>query len=61
MVFYTAEDLDPAAVIELLRAEKLPNLWIPKAEDFVKIDHLPLLGSGKLDLTRLKKLAEELS
>ena len=61
VVFYTAEDLDPAAVIELLRAEKLPNLWIPKAEDFVKIDHLPLLGSGKLDLTRLKKLAEELS
>ncbi|WP_294482356.1 AMP-binding protein [uncultured Victivallis sp.] len=61
VVFYTADDFDPAALIEGLRAEKLPNLWIPKAEDFVKIDHLPLLGSGKLDLTRLKKLAEELA
>ncbi|MBS1369493.1 MAG: AMP-binding protein [Lentisphaeria bacterium] len=61
VVFHTADDLDPAAVIEGLRAEKLPNLWIPKAEDFVKIDHLPLLGSGKLDLAKLKKLAEELA
>ena len=44
---------------EELRKEKLPNLLIPKTEDFVKLDRLPLLGSGKLDLAKLKKLAEE--
>ena len=60
VVFYTPDDLDPAAIVEALRGEKMPNLWIPKAEDFVKIDHLPLLGSGKLDLKKLKQLADEL-
>lgn len=59
VVFYTPDDFDPAAVVEELRKEKLPNLWIPKTEDFVKLDRLPLLGSGKLDLAKLKKLAEE--
>ncbi len=61
VVFYTPEDLNPETVIEELRKKKLPNLWIPKAEDFVKIGHLPLLGSGKLDLAQLKQLAEELA
>ncbi len=60
VVFYTPDDLNPAAVVEAMRGEKMPNLWIPKAEDFVKIDHLPLLGSGKLDLKKLKQLADEL-
>ena len=46
--------------MEALRGEKMPNLWIPKAEDFVKIDHLPLLGSGKLDLKKLRQLADGL-
>ncbi len=61
VIFYTPEDFDPAAVVEALRERKLPNLWIPKTEDFVKIEHLPLLGSGKLDLHRLKVLAEQLA
>ena len=60
VVFYTPKDLNPAEVIEGLRHKNLPNLWIPKPEDFVRIEHLPLLGSGKLDLAKLKQLAEEL-
>ena len=44
-------------MIEKLRARNLPNLWIPKAEDFIKIDQIPLLGSGKVDLQTLKKNA----
>ena len=35
----------------------LPNLWIPGADSFIKIDALPLLGSGKLDLGAVKKIA----
>ena len=61
VVFYIGDDFDPAAVIEGLRAKKLPNLWIPKLDDFVKIDALPLLGSGKIDLRKLKSMAESLS
>jgi acyl-[acyl-carrier-protein]-phospholipid O-acyltransferase/long-chain-fatty-acid--[acyl-carrier-protein] ligase len=43
-----------------LREKELPNLWIPKPENFIKLDALPLLGSGKLDLQHLKKLVEEM-
>ena len=60
VVFYTAEDFDIAEVIEGLRKEGIPNIWIPKADDFVKIDELPLLGSGKLDLMGLRKMADAL-
>lgn len=37
---------------------KLPNLWIPK--DFFEIPDLPILGSGKLDLKKLKEMAKKL-
>ena len=35
----------------------LPKLWVPKASQFFHLDALPLLGSGKLDLTRVRELA----
>ncbi|MBO5763549.1 MAG: AMP-binding protein [Lentisphaeria bacterium] len=60
IVFHTVEDLNPTEIILGLREKELPNLWIPKAEDFVKLDELPMLGSGKLDLQYLKKIADEL-
>lgn len=61
VVFYTdSELLAPEQVIRTLRERKVPNLWIPKAENFIKINALPMLGSGKLDLTALNKLGAEL-
>jgi acyl-[acyl-carrier-protein]-phospholipid O-acyltransferase/long-chain-fatty-acid--[acyl-carrier-protein] ligase len=35
----------------------LPNLWIPGERDYFEIKELPLLGTGKLDLRRVKDLA----
>ena len=61
VIFYTSDDLNPQEIISAMRAEKLPNLWIPKSEDFVKIDKIPHLGSGKLDLKALKELADNLN
>ncbi len=59
VVFYTSPTLDPTSIVQILRNKNLPNLWIPKVEDFVKIESLPRLGSGKLDLKRLRQMAEE--
>ena len=39
----------------------LPNLWIPRANQFFHVESLPHLGSGKVDLRRLRQLATELS
>ena len=41
---------------EELRNKGVPNLWIPKQIKQVK--EIPVLGTGKLDLQKLKELAE---
>ena len=61
IVFYTDSELiAPEQIIRTLRERKVPNLWIPKAENFIRIDALPMLGSGKLDLSALNNLALKL-
>jgi acyl-[acyl-carrier-protein]-phospholipid O-acyltransferase / long-chain-fatty-acid--[acyl-carrier-protein] ligase len=52
-------DLDCAGIVKKLNEKGLPNLWIPKKEAFVKVDQIPLLGSGKLDLRQIKAIALE--
>jgi acyl-[acyl-carrier-protein]-phospholipid O-acyltransferase / long-chain-fatty-acid--[acyl-carrier-protein] ligase len=39
----------------------LPNLWIPSPNQFFRVGDLPHLGTGKLDLRRIRLLALELS
>lgn len=46
-------------LVEGLQKQGLPNLFIPKPNDFVEVPALPVLGTGKIDLRGLKKLAEE--
>jgi acyl-[acyl-carrier-protein]-phospholipid O-acyltransferase/long-chain-fatty-acid--[acyl-carrier-protein] ligase len=52
-------DLDVAAIRAGLAQAGLPNLWIPKPDYFFGIAEIPLLGTGKLDLRRIKELARE--
>jgi len=37
----------------------LPNLWKPRPDAFCRVENFPLLGSGKLDLRKVKELAQE--
>ena len=53
---------DPATIPELLAKLKsmgLPNLFIPRKDDFVKVPELPILGTGKIDLRAVKQMAGE--
>lgn len=50
-------DLEPEQVRASLVAAGLPNLWIPKI--FKKVVVIPILGTGKLDLSALRQLAAE--
>ncbi len=62
LVLYTSEmRLTPENVVAELRERSISNLWIPKAASFHRIDSLPLLGSGKLDLVALRKLADQIT
>lgn len=51
--------LDARELLKKLTEMGLPNLWRPRSEDFYQIEALPTLGSGKLDLQAVKKLAME--
>jgi len=48
-------DMDAEMVKKGLVAAGLPNLWVPKL--FKKVPKMPILGTGKLDLNTLKRLA----
>lgn len=48
---------DARALSHGLFARGLPNLWVPGERDFFPIAEIPVLGSGKLDLKRVKQLA----
>jgi acyl-[acyl-carrier-protein]-phospholipid O-acyltransferase/long-chain-fatty-acid--[acyl-carrier-protein] ligase len=39
----------------------LPNLWKPRADQFYHVEALPMLGTGKLDLRMIRRLAEQFS
>ena len=56
--FYIAnEAMAPQLVWQGLSESDLPKLWIPKVNDLRRIDSLPVLGSGKVDLRAVKALA----
>jgi acyl-[acyl-carrier-protein]-phospholipid O-acyltransferase / long-chain-fatty-acid--[acyl-carrier-protein] ligase len=54
-----AEELKP--VLEKLASSGLPNLWIPRANQFFAVEEFPHLGTGKLDLRQVRELALQLS
>jgi acyl-[acyl-carrier-protein]-phospholipid O-acyltransferase/long-chain-fatty-acid--[acyl-carrier-protein] ligase len=39
----------------------LPALWKPRPDQFVRVEALPYLGTGKLDLRRVREIAAEAS
>jgi len=61
LVVLSTAQFDVSEMTKKLSESGLPNLWIPKKENFHTVSALPLLGSGKLDLKAVKKLAQEFS
>ncbi|MBO5802577.1 MAG: MFS transporter [Lentisphaeria bacterium] len=62
LVLYTPDmPMTPEEVVAELRERSISNLWIPKATNFYPVDALPLLGSGKLDLTVLRTISEKVA
>ncbi len=56
-VVHTAGVDEVPGVLERLQTLGLPNLFIPKKDDFVKVDELPILGTGKTDLKAVRETA----
>ena len=57
VAFYTNPDLPPHEVWDRLCHSDLPKLWIPKRDDLHFIESVPTLGTGKVDLRAVQRLA----
>ena len=57
VVLHTPLDKAPERLCRELSAAGVPNLWIPSPDSFREVPHIPLLGSGKLDLRGLREMA----
>jgi len=58
-VLHTLDEARIPEILGQLAGTGLPNLYIPSRANFVKVDALPLLGTGKMDLRGLKRIAME--
>ena len=58
-VLHTLDESKIPDIVSKLTANGLPNLYVPSRANFIKVDALPLLGTGKMDLRSLKRIALE--
>lgn len=58
-VLHTLDESQIPGIVSKLAANGLPNLFIPPRTNFIKVDALPVLGTGKMDLRSLKRIAME--
>ena len=58
-VLHTMDEARIPDILGRLSSNGLPNLFIPPRGNFVKVDALPVLGTGKMDLRTLKQIAME--
>jgi len=59
VVLHTLDETTIPDMLVKLSESGLPNLFIPRKDAFIKVDQIPVLGTGKLDLRALKRLALE--
>ena len=58
-VLHTLDEARLPDILAKLSENGLPNLFIPPRANFVKVEALPVLGTGKMDLRSLKRIAME--
>jgi acyl-[acyl-carrier-protein]-phospholipid O-acyltransferase/long-chain-fatty-acid--[acyl-carrier-protein] ligase len=57
VALYDGPDLQPKAVLAAMTKAGIPNLWLPAERNLIRVDSVPLLASGKLDLCQARRLA----
>jgi acyl-[acyl-carrier-protein]-phospholipid O-acyltransferase/long-chain-fatty-acid--[acyl-carrier-protein] ligase len=61
VAFYASPDVSPDTLWTRLCESALPKLWVPKRDNLYRVDAIPLLGTGKVDLKRVRALALEMA
>jgi acyl-[acyl-carrier-protein]-phospholipid O-acyltransferase/long-chain-fatty-acid--[acyl-carrier-protein] ligase len=58
VVVHTLKEEALKECLEKLAKSDLPALWKPRPDQFIYIEELPYLGTGKLDLRKLREIAQ---
>jgi len=61
VALHTLDDGKLAPVLERPSASDLPDLWKRRSDQFFHIDALPGLGTGRLDLRKVREMASRFS
>ena len=59
MKLHTLSEEKLKEVLTAFSGVELPPLWKPRPNQFVKVETIPYLGTGKMDLRRIKEVALE--
>ena len=59
VVLHTLSDDPLKATLDKLAQSDLPNLWKPRPDQFFHVEKLPYLGTGKLDLRKIRETAAQ--
>jgi acyl-[acyl-carrier-protein]-phospholipid O-acyltransferase/long-chain-fatty-acid--[acyl-carrier-protein] ligase len=57
VVLHTLPESQMPELLKKLPQMGLPNLWLPRPNQFFHVDALPRLASGKMDLRKIRDLA----
>lgn len=58
-VLHTVDEEKIPEILDKMANMELPNLFIPKKDKFVKVEKIPVLGTGKVDLKGIKETAKK--
>jgi acyl-[acyl-carrier-protein]-phospholipid O-acyltransferase/long-chain-fatty-acid--[acyl-carrier-protein] ligase len=57
VVLYDAEVSSAEKLHEIISQSDLPNIYKPRKDNFIPVESIPVLGSGKLDIMKVKQIA----
>jgi acyl-[acyl-carrier-protein]-phospholipid O-acyltransferase/long-chain-fatty-acid--[acyl-carrier-protein] ligase len=61
VVLHLPIEQTPEELVDTLAATGLPKLFLPALDSFYEVPELPMIGTGKLDLRAVQKLAEQMA
>jgi acyl-[acyl-carrier-protein]-phospholipid O-acyltransferase / long-chain-fatty-acid--[acyl-carrier-protein] ligase len=59
VALYVHAEMEPGELWRRLAETDLPKLWLPKREDLHRVESIPQLGTGKVDLRAARSIANE--
>ncbi len=57
VILYEREKVDIDVLQRILSESDMPKLYIPRYDNLIAVDQIPHLGSGKLDMMKLRQMA----